>query len=635
MKKILSAFLAVMIAFVLTGIPTDAHAARIADWDTYELISNEIQTFNIHVTQRAADLNVLTNCVDGLLTHDERGELIGNAACAWNTHDDGKTWTFHLKHGMKWVDYTGQSVKADVTAQDWLWGLEWILNAAKNPTFANTAMPMEMIAGAREYFEYTRDLASRDEEAALSLGLEQFCEIVQVSAPDEYTLVYGCTDELTYFPTLAACNCLYPVAGALLDEIGAEGYRSLTYDVMWYNGPYTVTQFEAGVSKTLTANAHYHSDSAERFDSVTVHMVDSPLMAYRLFESGILDHVTLDAYILRSIYGSAAHENYQHLVEMRPTKYSYQLHFNYDKRTEDGGADMNWNRAAANEAFRLSLYYGLDLTEYFGRINPIDPLSCENYGYTARGVALLSDGTDYADLVREMLGIEHAEQFARVDEAKADAYREQAMRELSAQGVTFPVELSYYVPAADRSAHYNAEVLQKIFAECLGEEYIRFVIKTYESSLTDEVCKKQLASVYIDGWGADFGDPINFLAQETLGEPNAYYSQNYSMINGASDPELLAVYEEFTRRTNEAKAITGDTDARLRALAEAEVYLLEKALCIPVCYAVRWQLTCADDYTKPYAAYGIQNGRYVGWETDSSTYPPAEYARIRQEYEAQ
>ena len=635
MKKILSAFLAVMIAFLMTLVPAQAHAASIMDWDTYELISAEIQTFNIHLTQRASDLNVLTNCVDGLLTHDEHGELIGNAAHSWNTHDNGKTWTFHLNRGMKWVDYTGQTVKADVVAQDWLWGLEWVLNAAKNPTFANTAMPMEMIAGAREYFEYTRGLAAEDEEAALALGLEKFCQIVQVSASDEYTLVYGCRDELAYFPTLAACNCLYPVSGALLAQIGAEGYRNLTYDGMWYSGPYTVTHFEKGVSKTLTAHANYRNDSRKRFDSVTVHMVDSPLTAYRLFESGVLDHVTLDAYILRSIYASAAHENYPYLVEMRPTKYSYQLHFNYDKRTEDGAADADWNRAAANEAFRQSLYYGLDLTEYFGRINPIDPLSCENYGYTARGVALLSDGTDYADLVREMLGIECGASFARVDGEKAGAYKAQAMRELSAQGVTFPVELSYYVPENDRSAHYNAEVLGEIFAECMGEDYIRFVIKTYEASLTEEVCKNRLASVYIDGWGADFGDPINFLAQEMIAEPNAYYSQNYSMINDASDVDLLAVYEEFTRRTNQAKSIAGDADARLRALAEAEVYMLEKALCIPVCCAVRWQLTCANDYTKPYAAYGIQNGRYVGWETDSSVYTTAEYEHIRAEYEAQ
>ena len=393
--------------------------------------------------------------------------------------------------------------------------------------------------------------------------------------------------------------------------------------------------FEKGVSKTLTANPNYWNDSVRRFDSVYLHMLGSQLEAYRLFNSGELDHVTLDAYILRSIYSSAANVNYPYLVEMRPNKYSYQMHFNFDKKTEDGTDDVNWNRAAANEAFRLSLYYGLDLTRYLERINPIDPLSCENYGYTARGVAMLSDGTDYADLVRGMLDIEESDGYSRADEERARLYKQQAVRELSEQGVSFPIELSFYVPRADRSAHYNAETLQKIFNECLGEDYIRFVIRTYESSLDEEVRRKQLASVYIDGWGADFGDPINFLAQEAFGDLHAYYSQNYSMINAASDPQLRADYEQFTRLLNQAKAVGGDADGRLRALAEAEVYLIEKALCIPMCYAVRWQLTCANDYTKPYAAYGIQAARYVDWETDSAIYTTAEYERIREEYGAQ
>ena len=43
---------------------------------------------------------------------------------------------------------------------------------------------------------------------------------------------------------------------------------------------------------------------------------------------------------------------------------------------------------------------------------------------------------------------------------------------------------------------------------------------------------------------------------------------------------------------------------------------------------MNWQLTCVNDYTKVYSAYGIQAYRYVGWETNSDIYTTADYAEI-------
>ena len=35
------------------------------------------------------------------------------------------------------------------------------------------------------------------------------------------------------------------------------------------------------------------------------------------------------------------------LCEKRPKKFSYQMHFNYQKNNEDGTPDDNWNKANA------------------------------------------------------------------------------------------------------------------------------------------------------------------------------------------------------------------------------------------------------------------------------------------------
>ena len=94
----------------------------------------------------------------------------------------------------------------------------------------------------------------------------------------------------------------------------------------------------------------------DRFNTVTIKMVESLDVAYNLFQTGELDHVQLTQSTLSTIYDSASHEFHNNLSEARPTKYSYQIHLVYDKNNEDGTKDTNWNTAVANEAFRLSWY---------------------------------------------------------------------------------------------------------------------------------------------------------------------------------------------------------------------------------------------------------------------------------------
>ena len=630
MKKILSMILALA---MLLSMAVTATAEEITDYRTYQTAANEVETFNIHYSQGAVDLNVLTNCIDGLLTNDNKGNLIANAAKEWTSPDGGQTWIFTLNEGMMWVDYQG-NVKAEVVAEDWLWGLEWVLNFAKNGA-RNITMPGEMIVGANDYYEYTKKVAEEQgEEAAKALGLEKFMEMVGISCPDKYTIVYNCTSPLSYFPTVATYNCLYPLSGALLQEIGVDGYMAATHDTIWYSGPYTITSYLHGSEKIFTANPNYwNKANVKIFDTVTVKMVDSAEVAFQLFQTGELDYVSLNQSNLSNIYNNPSNEWHDYLVEARPTKYSYQIHLVYDKHLADGTPDVNWNTAVANEAFRKSLYYGLDATDYLARTNAINPLSCQNYCYTANGVATTSAGVDYTQLVRDELGLQYDyTTYSRYNKDLAEQYKQQAISELTAKGVQFPVVIDYYISGGNQTAKDTADVLAQIISDGLGDDYVKLNICTYISSLTNEVRLPQLASMYINGWGADFGDPINFLGQETYGEDGAYYSNNYSMCNKATDADLIACYTEFTRLTNEAKAITDDLDARYAAFAKAEAYMVEKCLTIPWNYDVSWQLTGINDYTKIYTAYGIQAERYVDWESKLEIYTTEDYAAAKDAY---
>ena len=622
MKKLLSIVLALV---MVLSVASFASAAELTNLNTYETQARELETWNIHYSQAAADLNILCNLIDGLLTNDNHGNLKPNAAKEYYTTDNGKTWTFVLNEGMTWFDKDGE-YQADVVASDWATGLEWVLNYAKNDSY-NASMPMEMIAGAEDYYNYTKGLTT---EEAFELTADEdsvFAEMVGIEVDDdEGTITYTLVDQLPYFPSVATYNCLYPLSVELIDEVGVDGYRDITWENMWYSGAYTITYFENQNQKVFTASPNYwNADNCKRFETVTVKMVESTANAIQLFFEGGLDHVSLDQATLQTIYEDETNEYHKNLVEARPTKYSYQMHLVYNKNLDDGVTpDDNWNKAVANTAFRLSWYYGLDPVNYLARTNAINPLSCQNLCYTGNGVAFTSEGVDYTALVREEMGIDYdSETFARLDPEKAAAYKAQAIEELTAIGVTFPVEVDYYIAGNSTTAAETAKVLQNIFSDCLGDDYVKLNVKTYISSLANEVRKPRKASFYINGWGADFADPINFLGQETYDDTAAYYANAYSNINDAVAPgseQLIGTFEIFTKMVENAKAITDDIDARYAAFAKAEAYYLANALNIPWSYEVSWELTKVNNYSKVYSMYGMQAYRYVDWETSDELY---------------
>ena len=592
--------------------------------------SRELETFNILYSQRAEDFENLTNLVDGLLEADPMGKLVPCIAEEWGTEDGGLNWTFKLREGVKWVDMNGQE-KADCTAKDFATGLEWVLNFHKNDS-NNTAMPIEMIKGAKEYYEYTKSLSKEEAYALKADEGSKFFEMVGMELPDDHTIIYHCITNKPYFDSLGAYNALYPMSQAMVEELGGpEKVKSMNNENMWYNGCYTMTEYIQGNEKIFTKNPLYWDKEAKLFDSVTYKMVESGEIGYQLYENGEVDTCGLTESQLTTIATDPNHKFYDYLVPATPNKFSYQFHFNFNKKNKDGTPDTNWNTAIANTAFRQSMYYGLDLTNYWKRTNVIDPMSCENNFYTMKGLCYTSDGTDYVELVREELGLpkENGETPVRLDKAKAEELKKQAIEELTALGVTFPVELDYYITGSNQAALDSANVLAQCFSDSLGDDYIKFTINTYIKSNTQEVVVPHLHSIQLNGWGADYGDPMNYLGQERYGEDNAYYSSAYSYINEITEEtpenkELLAAYKEFTDLVAKADAITDNMDERYKAFAKAEACLIKNALVIPYNYSVGFVLTKIDKDTKINAMFGSCNDKMKNWGTKQSGYTSEE-----------
>lgn len=591
-----------------------------------KIATGEIETFNFLHSQRAEDSTVLLNLWDGLLTSNSRGEIIAAVADEWGTEDGGLTWKFHLRDGVKWVDVNANE-KADCTAEDFATGLEWVLNFHKNES-VNTSMPIEMIKGAEEYYEYTKTL-SEEEARALTAGEgSKFREMVGMEIVDKNNIIYHCVSEKPYFDTLATSNCLYPLAQGLVDELGVDGVNAMNNENMWYNGAYTLTSYIQGNEKVFTKNPKYWDTESVRFDTATHRMVESWDTAYQLYQTGDVDYVKLTESMIKTISENPDHELYQYMVPDKPSTMSYQFHWNYAKNKEDGTPDTNWNTAIANEAFRKSIYYGLNLYDYFGRFNAVEPLQCENSSYTCRNLARTSDGVDYVDLVEERMGLPESDgkNPRRYDAEKGAEYKKQAIEELTALGVTFPVDVDFYVPGANQTQLDNALVLQNSFDKYLGSDYVKFNIKTYISSFSKEVREPRVQSFCINGWGADYNDPKNYLGQTVIGNDNAWYSSAYSNINkveeNETNKELLDSYRTYTEMVEKADAITKDMDARYEAFADAEAYTLEKAHMLPCYYNVGWCLTRYNVHAE------FSGSRMKNWETKADGYTVDEVKAI-------
>ena len=623
--------------------PNSTGATPLKEFISFESGNRELESWNMLYSQRAEDANVVTNLWDGLLSFDCYGKVVPAIASSWEHNEDATVWTFHLRDDVDWVDCNGE-VKAHLTSKDFLVGFEWVMNAIKNEA-NNTSMPNDTIVGAYEYYELTKEAG----DAAADMTYEDMLAAgVGIEAPDDYTLVFTCPSACPYFDTVAAYNSFYPVAPALIEELGVDGFRSCDNTTMWYNGPYVVEEYIQGNTKSYIPNPNYYdAANVSRFERFTVTMISDGSISLQLYQNRELDEVDLGESSITTIQSDPSNEYNQQLCEKRAKKFSYCFIFNYDKKNTDGTPDENWNKAIANKAFRQCFSKGMVLNKFFARYNPINPLKCENDFFTMKGLCYTSDGTDYTNLVAKEMGLDgeaydgKTMKRLRANNGDITELKKQAMEELSAIGVTFPVHCSYYILAGSTSALDHATVLKQCFTDSFGDDFIVLDVNTFVSSTMKEVVAPKLQSFTHMGWGADFGDPVNFLTQIIVHDDNAYYSCNMTNIAGivnngpaSYQTELVAAYEKFTDLVNEARAIVDDTDARYAAFAKAEAYFLDENLIFPTVYDITWCLTHVNEYSKINAMYGPCNYKAVNWETSEEAYTTEQYDEFAAAFDA-
>lgn len=609
-KKIITAMMA---AAMLAGCGSSGKDAVVYDatYDTknykdFITTGSDFESLNYLTSYLAIDGRLTTNFVDGLVTIDRYGQVVGELAEKFEHNEDYSVWTFKLREGVKWVTVDGKEY-GEVTADDFVYGIEYVLDPV------NVSGNLEMtflIDGAKDY--YTKKANGEDADFS-SVGIK---------AIDRYTIQYTMQDAgKPYFISAIQCPSFKPANREFItsipDKDGVAGTKRFgsSSDLMLYCGPYIMTEYIRDNTKTLVKNENYWNLDNVPFDTVEIIAIKDQESALEYFERGELSRATLSA----TQVVAEQSKNNPYLVQQALGTSVYGMLLN---NAGDYEGSENTNKALSNENFRKALFYGFDSDQYNEVSTPGDVTTVRAYGFTAQNFVYTEDGKDYTSLGELAKWQEY-----HFDPELAKEYVAKARKELEAEGVTFPIRFLNSAKGGDELDANKATIFEHCLEDVLGADFIDVETVEYTTSWFTEIRDKGNYSVYIRGWGPDYKDPINVLNTMTI---------DSGLINDHSNPYSAVTHfdmPEYTEMVEAANAITTDVTARYTAFANAEAYMLEHAYFVPMYTSGgTYEVTTINRYSKPFT--GGDSTRYVGWEAKDHAITAEEMDGYKAEWEA-
>ena len=533
------------------------------DATMHTLYSGEIGSLNYLTTTTQNEFVVSANVVDTLIEHDCYGQLVPCLAKEWTLSEDGLTWTFYLRDNATWVNYKGEYY-ADVTANDFVTAAKYILDA-KNAS-ATAWILTDYLVGAEEYFDSTAEPAE-GEEAPAPFDFEN----VGIKAIDDYTIAYTTKEPCPFFLSMLDYVCYMPLNEKFLNEVGDSFGIATSNENLLYCGAYILSEFKPQEVRVYTKNESYWDAEHVYIEKIEqTYNKEASTLSPELYLRGEIDSADISSTIAAEWLADEAKADLIHPVR-QVGQYSYFWCFNFDANFDEAYEPENWTKAVNNEKFRQSIMYALDRVKAKTVIEPENPEDLLWDTIMPQNISVY-EGKDYTDMgALEGMTVEF-------NPEKAVAFKNDAMAELSAEGVTFPVKvLVVYNPSSTGWAE-ECQVVEQQLESVLGTDYIDVIVEAGPTSgFLAEIRRSGKYGFMKCNWGLDFDDPVN------LTEPFKQ-TNNYNFMFKATDPALMDENGnmEYYNLVEKAKAMDGsDVKARYEAFAEAEAYLINHALAIP------------------------------------------------------
>lgn len=216
--------------------------------------------------------NTIITVFETLLIINENNETVPGQAESWTTSEDGLTWTFTMRDGLKWSD------GSELNAKDFEYSFKRMADPDTAAPYAETCL------GMIDGFEEAAGFPDADGNPTVEPNLDA----LNVKASDDgktLTIVLGYP--CSYFDKIAAFAAMSPVQKATVEANGDAWCTSP--DTYVCNGPYMITEWTPSERIVLTKNPNYvggWDNSKIVSDSITLLLLEDPSASFAAYNSG-------------------------------------------------------------------------------------------------------------------------------------------------------------------------------------------------------------------------------------------------------------------------------------------------------------------------------------------------------------
>lgn len=535
--------------------------------DSLNLAFGEMPTtYDMVNTSRAGDATYSIGSVDSLLYYDGEDRELFALAESYDVSEDGLTYTFHIRKGVKWVDSQGREV-GDVIADDWVAGMQHMLDSQAGLE----TLFIGYVVGVGDYVDGKCDIDG-----------------VGIKAIDDYTLEYTLEKKTPYFTSMLHYGISLPLSRSYYTSQGGkfgddfdDADENYMYgrdpDHIAYCGPFLITNVTENNSITYKANPLYWdaenvtiksmsylfndgSDPTKGYNDVKARTIDnyginsSTLVMAKEEKMDGDEKSVFDTYVYVSATGSASYFNFLNINRAawaNSNNASDAVSKQTDEQKEVTHAAMN------NVHFRRALVTSVDRVSWNAQTvgDTLAPLSLRN-SYTPGTFCQLTEdvtidvngesmtfpaGTDYGKILQAGLdaegfkitvykedpsaenGVGTGDGFdGWYDPAYALSELNIAIEELATAGVTVdesnPIQVDLPCPTYDTNRNNQKNSMKQSIEKALEGKVIVNLVSCdnsdawmYSGYWTDYGYQANYELFDLSGWGPDYQDPCSYL----------------------------------------------------------------------------------------------------------------------------
>ena len=575
-------FLLAAVGLLSVGVLTACSSSSKTSGKTYNYVyGSDPATLDYLATNKKNMTTAVSNGVDGLFENDQYGNLKPSVAEDWSVSQDGLTYTYKIRKGLKWYTSDGEEY-ANVTAKDFVTGLKHAADTNSEAIY----LLQNSVKGLNDYLS----------------GANKDFSNVGIKAVDDYTLQYTLSQPEPYWNSKLTYSVTWPVNGDFLKSKGKDFGKSTDPTSILYNGPYLLKALTTKSSIEFTKNENYWDKDHVYFDNIKLTYDDGSDQESleRNFTDGVYNLARL--FPTSSNYSKVEKQYKDNIFYTQPGSAVEGVGINIDRQTyghtskENDQQKTSTKTALLNKDFRQSLVFAIDRTNYAAQLNGKEGGSTAVRNIFVKPDFVQADGKDFGTMVMDQLpaygdewsGVNLADsQDGLYNPEKAKAEFAKAKEALQAEGVQFPIHLDVPVNQSSKITVNQVQSIKQSVESALGKDNVVLDIHQLSAddfnnitySASNAAAEDWDLSVGV-AWDPDYLDPSTYL--DVLKTTS---SENTKSFMGYDDPNSQAVQKvglkEYDQLVEDASKETTDLKVRYEKYAKAQAWLTDSALYLP------------------------------------------------------